>query len=394
MNPKLVIVLSRIPFPLEKGDKLRAFHQIKELAKTFEIYLYALHSEEINSTAYAELSKYCSKVTFLNLSKWSIFKNILLALFNGNPIQVGYFFNQKHYDFLQNEIDLIKPEYLYCQLIRTAEYIRKNNISSTIDYMDALGLGMKRRAKCSGFISKFIFSFESQRLQRYEKAIFNDFDGHTIISEADLYEMNLPLKQKVILVKNGVDFDFFQPTFIEKDFEIVFTGNMNYAPNVLAAIFLAKEILPLVQVRFPKARLLIAGADPHSSIKNCISKSVVVSGWVNDIRDSYARSKVFVAPMQIGTGLQNKLLEAMAMKIPCVCSDLANNALQAKPSSDILIASTPHEYANQIIFLLENPDKAIDLADNAYRFVSENYSWSSSTHELTKLILSNKKLLS
>lgn len=386
MNPKLVIVLSRIPFPLEKGDKLRAYHQIKELSKSFEIYLYALHSEPIHAAAYSELSKYCKKVSFLKLTNASITKNIVRALFSGKPIQVGYFFNIKHFKFIQNEINTVLPDYLYCQLIRTAEYLRKQKIPATIDYMDALGIGMKRRAERSNFLYKSIFSFESKRIEKYEREIFNDFKGHTIISEADLLAMNLPLKTEVAIIKNGVDFDFFHPMSSPKSFDIVFTGNMNYAPNVLAANFLAKEILPLVQMKISNARLLIAGADPHSSILSCASSSVVVSGWVDDIRDSYAHSKVFVAPMQIGTGLQNKLLEAMAMKIPCVCSDLANNALQATAVKEILLASTAQEYAEQIIYLLENPEIANKMAENANDFVLKNYSWTSSTNVLKNLI--------
>jgi glycosyltransferase involved in cell wall biosynthesis len=116
------------------------------------------------------------------------------------------------------------------------------------------------------------------------------------------------------------------------------------------------------------------------------SENIDVSGWVSDMRECYARAKIFIAPMQIGTGLQNKLLEAMAMQIPCITSPLANQALQAKENEEILIATTPEEYANHILFLLDHPDKAAKIAKAGYEYTLKNFSWEAETDKIEALL--------
>ena len=114
---------------------------------------------------------------------------------------------------------------------------------------------------------------------------------------------------------------FFNPKKrIKKKYELVFTGNMSYPPNVNAVEYIAKELMPLLIERKPDIKLLIAGATPANSVKALSSENILVSGWLDDIRDAYNDASVFLAPLQIGTGLQNKLLEAMCMEVPCITS--------------------------------------------------------------------------
>jgi glycosyltransferase involved in cell wall biosynthesis len=173
----------------------------------------------------------------------------------------------------------------------------------------------------------------------------------------------------------------------DKEYDLVFTGNMSYPPNVQSCEFLVNKILPLVTEVKPAIKVLIAGANPTMRIQVLRSAMVEVSGWVPDMREAYAQSKIFLAPMQLGTGLQNKLLEAMAMKIPCITSPLANQALNAKPGEEILIGETPQEYATHIINLLNNEKLAAGIAEKGYQFVLKNYSWETETAKINKLIL-------
>jgi glycosyltransferase involved in cell wall biosynthesis len=151
--------------------------------------------------------------------------------------------------------------------------------------------------------------------------------------------------------------------------------------------------LPLIQQQKPQVRLLIAGASPHPSVKTLASESVTVSGWLDDIRTAYASSKIFVAPMQIGTGLKNKLLEAMAMKIPSVCSDLANTALAANANTEICVseAQDAESFAKHIIELLDDEEKAKIQAEAAYKFVLNNYSWKSSVDILERVMIGDRE---
>ena len=193
-------------------------------------------------------------------------------------------------------------------------------------------------------------------------------------------------KDKIAVVINGVDTDFFKPIKMEKEYDLVFTGNMGYPPNVNASLYLVKEILPLVRKQKPEITLTLAGASPHPDVKALESNNVHVTGWVEDIREYYAKARIFIAPMQIGTGLQNKLLEAMAMKIPSITSPLANQALEAEPGKEILVGDSPEEFADYIIKLLDDKKLSEKLADNGFSFVQNNYNWESATEKLEKII--------
>jgi hypothetical protein len=133
---KLLVILPRVPYPLEKGDKLRAYNQIRFLSKTNEITLCALNDTKLHPNAKSELKPYCKRLYILNISKWSIILNLFKALFKGIPFQVGYFYNRKAKQQIQQIINEVQPDHIYCQLIRVAEYVKNNSTPKTIDYQD------------------------------------------------------------------------------------------------------------------------------------------------------------------------------------------------------------------------------------------------------------------
>ena len=379
---KIFVLLPRIPWPLEKGDKLRAFNQIKQLAKNNEVVLCALNTDKKVSKedAFKALQPYCISVTFIDISKLSILINISKAFFKGLPLQCGYFYNTKAHKKIRNIIKKHKPDMLFGQLLRVAEYIRHENTSKTIDYQDVFSMGMKRRSEIAPFYMKPFFNMEYRRLRRYEHDIFDDFDVKTIISVPDRNLIDHPKKDEILIVPNGVDHEYYTPRECEKKYDIVFTGNMSYAPNVNAVEYLANDILPLVWKKLPDAKMYIAGATPDPRVKKVASDRIIISGWLDDMRDAYAQSKIFIAPMRIGTGLQNKLLEAMAMRLPCITTTLANNSLLAsEEKNEILVGNNEQELAEHIITLLTNKDKANEIAQNGHDFVRRIYDWGMAT---------------
>ena len=379
---KIFVLLPRIPWPLEKGDKLRAFNQIKQLAKNNEVVLCALNTDKKvrKEDAFKALQPHCISVTFIDISKLSILINIIKAFFKGLPLQCGYFYNAKAHKKIRNIIKKHKPDMLFGQLLRVAEYIRHENTSKTIDYQDVFSMGMKRRCDIAPFYMKPFFNMEYRRLKRYEHDIFDDFDVKTIISLPDREHIDHPKKDEILIVPNGVDHEYYTPRECEKKYDIVFTGNMSYAPNVNAVEYLANYILPLVWKKLPDAKMYIAGATPDPRVKKVASDRIIISGWLDDMRDAYAQSKIFIAPMRIGTGLQNKLLEAMAMRLPCITTSLANNSLLAsEEKNEILVGDNEQELAEHIITLLTNKDKADEIAQNGYDFVHRVYDWGMAT---------------
>lgn len=383
---KIFVLLSRFPYPLEKGDKLRAFNQIKILAKHHEIHLCALNDLRLNEQNVEALRPFCKSIHNLHLSKIIIIWNMFCAFISGKPLQVGYFYNSKSQRKIDQLIEEINPGHIYCQLLRVAEYVRKKKIKKTLDYQDVFSKGIERRIKTAPFYMKPLLKLEYKRLCRYENSLFNDFDNKTIISYPDRALIPHPDRDKIVVITNGVDTDYFRPIETEKKYDLVFTGNMSYPPNVNAAGFLAKEIFPLVQKKFPNLRLLITGASPCAKVLGLKQENIEVTGWVDDIRKYYAASRIFIAPMMIGTGLQNKLLEAMAMKIPCVTSALANRALCAEVGREIMVGESAEEFAEIIIKLLTHQPEADALAENGYRFVLDNFNWKSATARLEEII--------
>lgn len=385
---KILVLLSRVPWPLEKGDKLRAFHHIKEMSRQHEVILCCLSDKKTHPQAKKVLSQYCSQVHIFRLNKIAIFFRLVRALFSSKPFQVHYFYKKS----VQKQIDKIveqeMPAHIYVQLIRTAEYAKKYPfIPNTFDYMDAFSRGVERRIKYSIPGLRRLFIAESNRLKHYEASVFKFFQNKIIISEQDRDLIPHPDKNEIEIIPNGVDLDFYQPTSDDPKYTIGFTGNMAYPPNVRAALFLACEVLPLIQKKLPHASLLISGTNPIPKIKSLHNgEDIFVTGWVKDIRDSYTLADIFVAPMQIGTGLQNKLLEAMAMKKPCVTSELANRALGAKDGKEVIIGSSAQDYANIVVDLTKNKDEKRQLAKNGYQFVQQNFSWNKNCKKLLQII--------
>ena len=174
----------------------------------------------------------------------------------------------------------------------------------------------------------------------------------------------------------------------EKSYDVVFCGNMQYKPNVDASRFLVNNIMPIVWKRYPQTRVMLAGATPKPSVRQLAGNRVTVTGSVDDIRPCYAQSRIFIAPMRLGSGLQNKLLEAMSMGIPCITTPIANDSLHATDHHEVLIGTDAQQLADCIIQLLENPDLCKQLADNASVFVRQNFSWEASGLQLESIFLS------
>lgn len=389
---KLVVVLSRFPYPLDKGDKLRAYHQIKGLSLQNDICLICTSDEPVSQDSIRKLEAFCKEIHVFRLAKPLIWLRLIWAVFSKKPFQVHYFFSPLVALKIRKAIDSFGPEHIYAQLIRTTEYVKNYHlVPKTMDYMDAFNKGYERRKNLSTGFMRWFLSEESKRLLSYEHLIFDYFDHHTIISEQDRKLIYHAKRDTITVIPNGVDLDYFSPASDEIKFDLLFTGNMAYPPNESSALFLLEEILPLIHLKKPNVTVAIAGADPSSALMSKANSKIHITGRIADIRTAYRQSRVFVAPMLLGTGLQNKLLEAMAMNLPCVTSELANNALNAEEGHQILIGRSARDYADQIIHLLENELLGRNIGTAGHAFVRSSFDWSKSVQALTGLICPQPK---
>jgi sugar transferase (PEP-CTERM/EpsH1 system associated) len=386
---KVFVILSRVPYPLDKGDKLRAYHQLKELNKNCEVVVSCLTDEKVSAEALEKLSEICSSYRIFKLQKWRIALNLFFCLFTRKPFQVMYFYQRPVHRKIRQWIEQENPDHIYCQLLRTAEYAKEEyNYPKTIDYQDAFSKGIERRERKANWPLREIFASERRRLISYENIIFEYFDHKTIISDEDRRYIYHPGRKDISIITNGIDTDFFSPRpDAEKKYDLVFIGNMSYPPNIETAEYIVHSVRPELLAEKPELKILIAGSSPHNRVK-ALSKedNVEVSGWVEDIREAYASARIFFAPMQIGTGLQNKLLEAMSMGIPCITSELANRSLCAENGKNIYVGEKPGDYSQYIINLLDDSELRKNMGAAGRDYVEGHFSWSESVKRLIQLM--------
>ena len=394
----ILVFLPRFPYPLNKGDKLRAFNQIKELSKKHSIYLFALSDGKIKDSQYNAVKKYCKDIHVEKLSLAGRFASLLKCLVSKLPLQVALFTTAKAKNQFCKYFNTVKPDSVYFQFVRSGEYakeIRKKcgntETRLVLDFQDCLSMNMFRRAEVSSYIAKSLFLQETKRLRDYEDSMFGVFDGFCIITKEDKSCIMSQQRRQIKVVENGVSIPYLKPAndgkkTLKKEFDVLFSGNMSYKPNIVAAQFLVNDIMPLVWKKNKDVKVCLAGSNPVKAVKKLACDRVTVTGWVEDMNEYYAKSTVFVAPMQIGTGLQNKLLEAMAMMLPCVTTPLANCALKTEDGVHILVGTQAKEIAQHICNLLKNPSDRFNIAKQGNAFVKENYSWQTSVYKLEKLL--------
>lgn len=382
---KILVVLPRFPYPLEKGDKLRAYHQIVELSKRHEIYLFAVSHTKVTPEQRAALEPYCKSISVVTPTRFTSYFNVLRNYFRSKSLQMGYWDSARARRTVKEMAKQIQPDIVYNQMVRTVPFVARLPIPKVMDFQDALSLNTERRMEQSRGLWRSILHYEFKMLRSTEYNAFKIFDALTIISEVDSEAIPQKKNGVIHIVPNGVDFDYFSPSAIKQSHNIVFTGNMAYAPNVDAARYLVHEVMPLVWEQRPEATVLLAGADPKPAVRALASKRVTVSGHMDDIRHAYAAADLFVAPMRIGSGLQNKLLEAMSMQRPCVTTSLANAALGATPGTHLLVGDTPQALADGIVRLLADKGLASQIAAAGNAFVHQHYSWPAAVRPLENI---------
>lgn len=403
----VLFVTSRFPYPIERGDKLRAYHQIRSLSPHAKVVLVAIVEGDVPSEDLSELEPYCERIHLVHKSRLQSIPSVLTAVLRGLPMQVGYFRTRSVMDQIARIVRSESPDRIYCQLIRTAWAAPGSGVPSTIDYQDSMSAAASRRAELAKAPLKQFWKLEAKRLAHYEQESFAWFQNRIIISSQDRRTFEFPEARSMDVLGNGVDSEFFDPEALSAAsaaagtsgnlteaaelirggrFAIGFIGNLGYPPNISAVDVLVKEVLPVIRTGMPDANCLLAGARPARPVLHLGSDHVSVVGWVDDIRTAYASTDVMVAPLFMGAGQQNKVLEAMAMGIPVVTTDLVNNAIGAKDGREILLAGSAGEFAAQTLRLLQDEDLYSRVSAEGLKFVRENFSWQAVGRQLASIL--------
>lgn len=385
---RIIIFTPRFPYPLEKGDKLRIYHQIRVLSAHAEVYLISLSHDDVPASSMTELKKYCREVHVIKLQWWAVFSQVMLGLLKGRPVSVSYFFSATARRKMHQIVSSIQADVAYFQLIRMMPYASVFNGYKVLDYMDAFSLGMKRRAKDKGSLLRPFLIWESRLLAKAESQAMEIFDNFTIISDRDRRFIQHKDRLRIEIVPNGIDPEYFVPGEEVPAFDLVFVGNLGYYPNVHAARYLVKKILPLIPNE-KQYKVLLAGARPHPLVMDLQSENVSVWPWLEDIRKAYHAGCIFVAPVFQGSGLQNKILEALACGNPCITTSQVNASIRATPESHLLIADDAEQFAFKIVRILEDKAMQQNLSVSGRRFVSLHFRWNEVSVPLINILKGN-----
>jgi len=253
----------------------------------------------------------------------------------------------------------------------------QQGIYKVLDFTDVISNHLERSIKFRSWLERQIYSVEWLRIKEYEKKISRKFDECWVISrkEAEILSNFSPLAN-VKIVPNGVDLELFKPIKDNKDDRLIFVGYLRSAYNVDAILFFCRQILPRVKKAFPSVKFYVVGDQPPRKIRALAKEgNVVVTGFVDDLCGLLNKSKIFVAPFQFSSGVQNKILEAMASGLPVVCTSLTNEGLGATPNEEILIADDPKKFSDYLIELLTDDKRREKIGLQAREFVKRNFDW-------------------
>ena len=370
---RVLVLCPQSPFPLHNGSAIRSFQSIRFLkAMGYLVDVLYLSREDDYNIVKKGLNQYCDNVYLFKRSRIVSFCQVLLGVFSAKPFQVLLFFSLEAKTWVRRH----EKGYslIYCNNIRTAEYAIGCSCTKVIDYVDAISMNYEKSGKLLHGFLKYIYLTESNRCKKYERYTLNKFERRIIISEVDRdYLLGSVMSYRIDVVPNYINIGkrFVNHKTDEKN--IVFIGSMYYEPNVQAADFFVKRIFPLIQSKEPDAKFYIVGKNPDKRIIKLESESVVVTGFVDSVWDYMNKAAVIVVPMISGSGLQNKIIEAMAVKACVVTTPIGFEGLVVDKGAPI-VADCAELMAGKILWLLNNPIKRRNIGDEGFEYVNKYYS--------------------
>ena len=428
---KILFLAHRIPYPPNKGDKIRSFNELKYLSKNHQIDLACLADDSNDIKYKIELKHYCRHVHVEPLNKTSSKIKGLFQLLTGGSISVGYFYNRKVQKVVNQWLSENPYDAIFCFSSPMAEYIFRSHLQAPratliMDFCDFDSDKWRQYAQRSRLPLNLIYQLESKRLLAYEKKINQSFNHSLFVSqkEADLFVNAFPKARNLTVIPNGVDHEYFSPDYSEasriKGFNdsrgtnpthetnktnttnltnptnstnqtnkptLLFTGAMDYHANVDGVTWFCQNIFPGIKKQYPNACFYIVGSNPHSDVC-ALTKidGVHVTGFVDDIRPYYKMADVCVIPLRLARGVQNKVLEAMAMAKPVVTTSAAIQGITAVDSQHLILADGPHDFVESVNNLCNDMNRRETLALAGRRFVKQHYDWDTNLHFLDGLI--------
>jgi sugar transferase (PEP-CTERM/EpsH1 system associated) len=379
MKPSLLFLAHRIPYPPNKGDKIRSFNELDFLSKHFDVRLGCLVDNPEDFKHVKFLQERFGEVGAFGLSpKWARLPSMAWDFLRSKPLSVSWFRNKALLNWTRKQWEERRPDAVFIFSGQMAQYLPREALKSAIiDFCDVDSHKWSQYADRLRGIKAWFFRREAERLLAFEKGIASDARATLLITaaEKDLF-LSLGGKGKIEVLGNGVDTDFFAPKSANPEpGRLLFTGAMDYYPNEEGVVWFVEEVLPKLLARNTQVKFVIAGSRPTPRVQALAGEHVEVTGFVEDMRKEQARAEIAVVPIRIARGMQNKVLEAMACGKPVVATPNSLGGISARHGQEIKIAESAKDFAHAVQELLEQAELRAQLGRSARVFAVETYSW-------------------
>lgn len=385
MSLRILFVTPYVP----SSVRIRPLAFIRELAKRgHQVTLACLVQPEWEASYLGEVSAYCETVHPVHLNRYEVYPRLLGSLPTGVPLSVAYCDSPSFRKTVEQLASAGGFDIIHTEFVRAAPATMKlANLPKVFDLVDSLALTYRRSiiATQVPFKQRLVSLIEWTKMRGYEKRILHHYSRVLVSSSADRSEFDT--QQPVEILPNGVDLNYFAYAGGQSQgATIVFLGKMSYYVNVASVLWFYKEVFPLIRQKRTDARFVIVGRNPVQAIQSLASDPAVeITGTVPDVRPYLQKAAVAVCPMVSGAGIQNKMLEAMAVGTPCVATSLACQALEIEPNKDVLIADKAEDFANCVVELLDQPNQRQKLSEAARIYTEKFHDWNMIGSRLEKV---------
>ncbi|MBN2147363.1 MAG: glycosyltransferase [Anaerolineales bacterium] len=385
---RILCLTARLPYPPNRGDRLRAYNFIKSLSRQHELHLLSFIASPAEREYLPPLQELCQTVQVVQKTPLQSALTTALNLWRSEPLQALYYRSAAMQRLVDSTLTAQEFKAIYIHLFRMAPYVEHHATHYRIlDLTDVISREISLSLPYRGLLSRLLYRIEGPRIRRYEIHTADHFEETWLIAEADraLLAKSCP-HANIRIITNGIDSAHFYPTGQPRsEARILFTGHMGVPHNIDAACILAQRILPLVQQHIPHATLRLVGADPSPAVLALQSKSTSVTGFVPDLNRELNQAAIFAAPLRFAAGVQNKVLEAMAAACPVITTSIVNEGIRATAGHELFIANTAEETASQLVLLLQEPLLRQTVGQAAARFVKLHFSWDVVLHRLAEI---------
>jgi len=391
----LLFLVHRIPYPPNKGDKIRSYNFLKGLVKNYHVHLAAFIDDPEDWGYVEKVEALTASSLFLNISPSVAKIKSLSGLISNQPLTIPYYKNTQFQQWVDQTIAENNIEKIFVFSSAMAQYVTKHqNLEVVIDFVDVDSDKWLQYSKKAKWPMNWVYKREAKQLLKFDSQVAKQAKMNLFVSEEEssLFKDIVDVDPKKIgFVNNGVDIDFFnvdekyQTPYDSKDNIIVFTGAMDYWANVDAVTWFAKEVFPKIKQKCVDAQFYIVGSKPTKEVMQLANQpGIFVTGRVEEIRPYLFFSHVVVAPLLIARGIQNKVLEAMAMGKKVVVTPHAIEGINVT-DEDVYTLDNPDDFSRQVLELLKNSQADV-FAENNRQFVEKNFSWDASLEKLIQLI--------